>query len=87
MDLYVFTLIITTLTFILGDGQIDIYSDEAAIQGAIAFAKKKRSQVSRGSLGGGKKGSPSSGLHPDGNFIGVKLTSQGKPERVFLSEE
>ena len=65
-----------------GDGPIDIDSDDAAISGSIAFAKRKKPKVlGRKSLSG--RGS----LQPDQNFVGVKLSAQGKPERVFLSDE
>ena len=69
-----------------GDGQIDIESDEAAINGAITFASRKRARVS---LGGGKKsgGSAKSGISADPAFVGVQLSSQGKPERVFLPNQ
>lgn len=68
-----------------GEGALEIDSDEAAIKGAIAFAQRKRPNVSRGSLlGGGKNGDE--GLRPDDNFIGVTLSALGKPERVFVTD-
>ena len=71
-----------------GEGALEIDSDEAAIKGAIAFAQRKRPNVSRGSLsGGGKYGVENECLRPDDNFIGVTLSAIGKPERVFLSEK
>ena len=72
-------------------GQIDIDSDEAAISGAIAFASRKRprmalsSKTNRGGLKSG--GDASSGVSADPNLVGVKLTAQGKPERVFMGDE
>jgi len=71
-----------------GDGQIDIDSDEAAINGAIAFASRKKARTSLGkSLKGNKAEGSSSGLLPDSSFIGVKIGASGKPERVFLQKE
>jgi len=73
-----------------GDGPIDIDSDEAAVVGATAFAKRKKSKVSlagRGVKAGAKMGGDGSGsLRPDESFIGVRLTAQGQPERVYLEE-
>ena len=63
-----------------GDGPIDLDSDEAAIEGDIAFARRKRAKVSRG----GKDDKAGSAPLADGNFVGVKLNAQGKPERVYL---
>ena len=59
-----------------GDGQIDVESDEAAVAGAKAYASRKKAKVV-GKAGGG-------GLQHDPSFIGVMLSSQGRPERVFL---
>ena len=73
-----------------GEGALEIDSDEAAIKGAIAFAQRKRPNVGRGNLAGGKKsGGESSEVRPDEKFIGVQLSAQGRPERVFTdsSEE
>ena len=75
-----------------GDGPIDIESDEAAIKGAISFAKKTRARsLSAGGNKGGlerERGSnDKSSLTSDEKFVGVKLDSQGKPERVYLDEE
>ncbi len=56
-------------------------SDEAAIEGAIAFAKRKKPRVL-----GGKNGN-NSGVRPDDNFVGVKLSAQGVPTRVFINDE
>jgi hypothetical protein len=71
-----------------GEGALEIDSDEVAIGGAIAFAKRKRPKVSRGSLaGGGKSGDESTSVRPDENFIGVQLSAQGRPERVFMPGE
>ena len=68
-----------------GDGPIDIDSDEAAIQGSIAFAKRKKQRVvGRGSLGGKGSATGRPSLAPDQNFIGVILSALGKPERVML---
>ena len=70
-----------------GEGALEIDSDEAAIKGAIAFAQRKRPNVSRGSLsGGGKNGVENESLRPDDTFVGVTLSALGKPERVFLSD-
>lgn len=76
---------ITVKKCLKGDGPIDIDSDEAAIEGAIAFASRKRPRVSMKGKGG-LKGSDEGGMKPDPKFVGVKLTAQGKPERVFLEE-
>ncbi len=71
-----------------GEGALEIDSDEAAIGGAIAFAKRKRPTVSRGSFAaGGKRGDESTGVRPDEHFIGVQLSAQGRPERVFMPGE
>ena len=70
-----------------GDGQIDIDSDEAALQGAIAFASRKKARTSLGVKKGGNAGASSSGLLPDSSFIGVKLSANGRPERVFLQKD
>ncbi|KAL7550777.1 hypothetical protein ACHAWF_013987 [Thalassiosira exigua] len=80
---------ITLKKCLKGDGPIDIDSDEAAIKGAIAFAKRPRARVSLAGRGGtkGKSGEGGGGIAADPNFVGVKLGAQGKPERVFMSEE
>ena len=63
-----------------GDGPIYLDSDEAALQGDIAFARRKKAKVSRG----GKHDKTGSAPLADGHFVGVKLNAQGKPERVYL---
>lgn len=76
-----------------GDGQIDIDSDEAAIKGAIAFAKRKKPRVAvagKGGLSGrgssaGK--SASGGLAPSEGFVGMIMGNNGMPERVFVTDE
>ena len=72
-----------------GDGQICIDSDESAIKGAMAYAKKRKTtvMVGRGGLKGRASSEASAGLPPDPGFIGVKLNSNGIPERVYSSED
>jgi hypothetical protein len=79
-----------------GDGQIEIDSDEAVIQGAIAFAQRKRLKTSSGKplkktkgLGGATKSAAADetdGLSPDPNFVGVRLDAHGQVARVYLDE-
>lgn len=79
---------ITLKKCLKGDGHIDIDSDEAAIEGAKAFASRKKARASLGGRGVLKKGggAEEDGVRPDENFIGVTLNAQGVPERVFLTE-
>ncbi len=73
-----------------GDGPMEIDSDESAIKGALAYAKRKKS---RGSVGSGKKPGAkrdseggNCGLLPNPGFVGVKMNSQGLVERVYADE-
>lgn len=57
----------------------------------MAFAKRKRPRVTlvakRGLAGARKGNDASSGVRPDPNFIGVRLTAQGRSERVYAEDE
>ena len=79
---------ITLKKCLKGEGALEIYCDEAAIKGVIAFGQRpaKRPKVIRGSLGG-KNGEESAGMRPDNSFIGVQLSAQGRLERVHLPKE
>ena len=70
-----------------GDGQICIDSDESIIKGAKAYAAtKKNSSMVRKSLNGRSGSGATAGLNPDPNFIGVILSSNGNPQRVFMDD-
>ena len=60
--------------------QIDIDSDEMAIDGAVQFAQRKRPKVLS------SKGAGRAGPMPNVNFVGVKLGPGGRPERVHLGD-
>eukprot|EP00804_Cyclotella_cryptica_P013291 CCRYP_018637-RB/>CCRYP_018637-RB protein AED:0.20 eAED:0.20 QI:289/1/1/1/1/1/6/1235/735 len=72
-----------------GDGQICIDSDESAIKGAVAYAKKRKTAVlvGRGGLKGRARSETTAALPPDPGFVGVKLNSSGIPERVYSNED
>jgi len=70
-----------------GDGPMEIDSDESAIKGALAYAKRKKPRIL---IGAGKKqgtkrggGGENCGLLPTPGFVGVKMNSQGLVERVY----
>ena len=67
-----------------GNGQIDVESDEKALQDSIAFVQKQRQR--QRTLGGrvaSNKGANCAKVQPDESFVGVKLDTQGQVERVF----
>jgi hypothetical protein len=64
-----------------GEGALEIDSDEAAIKGATTFGQRKRPKFGK-SAGGENNGVTT--VRADDRFIGVKLSAQGRPERVFL---
>ena len=67
-----------------GEGALEIDSDEAVIKGATTFSQRKRPKLVK-SAGGENNGVTT--VRADDRFIGVQLSAQGRPERVYLPEE
>lgn len=72
---------------LVGDGPIELESDESAIKGSILFNQKKRQRdksLRRLDFEGASKKQRTE-FSPDDSFIGVELTSSGI-KRVYLNE-
>ena len=87
ISLYIAAGTVSVKKCLKGDGQICIDSDESIIKGAKAYAAtKKNTTIVRKSSKGRPSSGATAGLNPDPNFIGVMLSSNGNPERVYMDE-
>ena len=78
--------------YVAGDGQIDIESDEMIIKGAIERAKRKASNLSlprkklKVANTMSNTGDAAATENASPTFIGIRLTGNGKVERVHLKD-
>lgn len=79
---------ITVNSCLLGNGPIDIDSDEAIIKLAQDFAAKKHNRTLSSKVAMPiRKQSKNSGLQASDSFVAVSLDGQGKVQRVHLHDE